>query len=232
MGGCVRILGMNSVPKLILASNSPRRKQLLALTGREFEIHPANVDETLLDEEEPGDYVVRLAVSKAREIAEISNGSGIILAADTTVVDKDAILGKPIDNEEATSMLRGLRGHTHRVYSGLALCHSQADDMVTDLCVTDVPMRNFSDEEMHTYVQSGDPLDKAGAYAIQHPHFQPVENLLGCFASVMGLPLCHLERSLSKLGSEPRTNIAAECQSALNYDCPIWQAVLNNEPLG
>lgn len=232
MGGCVRILVMTSAPKLILASNSPRRKQLLALTGWEFDIHPSNVDETLLDEEEPGDYVVRLAVSKAREISEITDASTIILAADTTVVDKDAILGKPVDNEEATSMLRGLRGHTHQVYTGLAVCHSQSDNMVTDLCITDVPMRNYSNEEIDTYVQSGDPLDKAGAYAIQHPHFQPVDNLRGCFASVMGLPLCHLERSLSKLGIKPGTNIAAECQSALNYDCPIWQAIINNEPLG
>jgi septum formation protein len=223
---------MNIAPKLILASNSPRRKQLLTLTGWNFEIHPADVDETLQVEEEPGDYVLRLAESKAREIAGKTSGSRIILAADTTVVDKDAILGKPSDSEEAASMLRGLRGHTHQVYTGLALCHSQADDLVTDLCVTDVPMRNFSDEEMQNYIESGDPLDKAGAYAIQHADFQPVDNLRGCFASVMGLPLCHLERSLVKLGSVPHVNIAAECQSALDYDCPIWQSVLNNEPLG
>lgn len=223
---------MTDTPKLILASNSPRRKQLMELTGWEFEIRPANVDETLLYDEEPGDYVVRLAVDKAREIAETSSGNAIFLAADTTVVDKDAILGKPIDNEEATSMLRGLRGHIHQVYTGLAVCHSQAEDLITDLCITDVPMRNYSDEEMLAYVQSGDPLDKAGAYAIQHPQFQPVDQLLGCFASVMGLPLCHLERSLYKLGLESRTNIAANCQSTLDYDCPIWQAILNNDPLG
>jgi septum formation protein len=232
LGGCVRISGMTNAPKLILASNSPRRKQLLSLTGWEFEVHPGDVDESLQVDEEPRDYVLRLAESKAREIAETTRGPRIILAADTTVVDNDAILGKPSDNEEAASMLRGLRGHTHQVYTGLALCHSQADDLVTDLCVTDVPMRNFSDEEMQNYIQSGDPLDKAGAYAIQHPHFQPVDNLRGCFASVMGLPLCHLERSLLKLGTVTHINIAAECQSALDYDCPIWQSVLNNELLG
>lgn len=223
---------MNRAPKLILASNSPRRRQLLALTGLEFEVQPAHVDETPRVDEEAGNYVMRLAESKAREIAGISDGTRIILAADTTVVDRDALLGKPADAEEAISMLRGLRGHTHQVYTGLALCYAHSDEMITDLCVTDVPMRDYSDEELLTYVQSGDPLDKAGAYAIQNPHFQPVGNLRGCFASVMGLPLCHLERSLLKLGSAPGNGFAAECQSALKYDCPIWQSVLDNLPLG
>ena len=223
---------MISEPKFILASNSPRRKQLLALTGWEFVVQPAHVNETLLAGEKPGDYVLRLAESKAGEIAHMTNGSEIILAADTTVVDEDAILGKPSDNEEAASMLRGLRGHTHQVYTGLALCRSRADKMITDLCVTDVPMRNYTDKEIQTYVTSGDSHDKAGAYAIQHPHFQPVEKLCGCFASVMGLPLCHLERALFKLGVAPNLDISKNCQSALNYECLIWQAVLNNEPLG
>jgi len=223
---------MNSAPKLVLASNSPRRKQLLALTGWEFEVQPADVNEALLKEEEPGNYVLRLAESKAREIGKMTGGPEIILAADTTVVDKDAILGKPIDKEEAASMLRSLRGHTHQVYTGLALCHSRAEDMITDLCITDVPMRMYSDEEMQTYVASGDPLDKAGAYAIQHPNFQPVDKLRGCFASVMGMPLCHLQRSLTKLGVAPLVDLARQCQSVLDYECPIWQAVLNYEPLG
>jgi len=104
--------------------------------------------------------------------------------------------------------------------------------LVTDLCVTDVPMRKYSDEEIEAYAASGDPLDKAGAYAIQHAGFHPVDGLSGCYASVMGLPLCHLTRSLRKLGVEPETDIAAECQAALSYDCPVSAAILRGEMVG
>jgi len=223
---------MSKKPKLILASNSPRRKQLLALTGWDFEVHPSDINEDLLPAESPGGYVLRLAQGKAREVARLNGGSEIILAADTTVVDADAILGKPVDAPEAASMLRGLRGHTHQVYTGLAVYRSRTDKLVTDLCVTDVPMRNYPDEEMLAYIASGDPHDKAGAYAIQHPDFHPVENLTGCFASVMGLPLCHLARSIGKLGFNAQVDIPAECQSALDYDCPAWRTILLEEPLG
>jgi MAF protein len=223
---------MRNAPEFILASNSPRRKQLLALTGWDFEVQPADINEDLLPSENPGDYVLRLAEGKAREVARMTGGSGIILAADTTVVDADAILGKPADAAEAASMLGGLRGHTHQVYSGLAVCRARADHLVTDLCVTDVSMRNYTDEDMQAYIASGDPLDKAGAYAIQHPSFHPVENMSGCFAGVMGLPLCHLARSLKKIGVTMQVDIAAECQSALEYDCPVWQTILLDEPFG
>jgi MAF protein len=223
---------MDETPFLILASNSPRRKSLLELTGWEFKVQPSQVDETLMKGEEPWDYVVRLAQNKAGKIAHLNGDSGIILAADTTVADQDAILGKPQDSKEAADMLRGLRGHAHQVYTGLAMCRSDSNNMVTDLCVTNVPMRNYTDDEVQKYVESGDPLDKAGAYAIQHPDFHPVDKLQGCYASVMGLPLCHLKRSLTRLGVSSKMDIAAKCQSALEYKCPIWQAVLNNEPLG
>jgi len=223
---------MSKVPKLILASNSPRRKQLLALTGWDFDVQPADINEDLLLAEHPGDYVLRLAEGKAREVAFTTMGSGIILAADTIVVDAGVLLGKPADATEAASMLRSLRGHTHQVYTGLAVCNSQADYLVGDLCITDVPMRDFSDEDMVAYIASGDPLDKAGAYAIQHSSFHPVENISGCFASVMGLPLCHLVRSLKKLGLEEQVDIPAECQSALNYDCPVWQTILTEKSFG
>jgi len=229
---CVRILSMVETPFLILASNSPRRKSLLKLTGWDFKVLPADVDETLMKGEEPGDYVVRLAEKKAGVIALLNDAGGIILAADTTVVDQGVILGKPADGREAAEMLKALRGHAHQVFTGLALCRSESDDLVKDLCITNVPMRRYTDEEVQRYIESGDPLDKAGAYAIQHPDFHPVEDLQGCYASVMGLPLCHLERSMRKLGVTPQVDIAAGCQSALEYKCPIWQYVLNNEPHG
>ena len=221
---------------LYLASKSPRRRQLIALGGWAAQIVPVEIDERPYSGELPGVYVLRMAESKARGAEIKFPANGVVIAADTAVVNKEndhvELLGKPTDGSDAEAMLRKLRGKIHQVFTALAIILVKDGTLRTDCCVTDVPMRNYSDEEMLAYVQSGDHLDKAGAYAIQHAHFLPVDNLRGCFASVMGLPLCHLERSLSKLGSMPGTNIAAECQSALNYDCPIWQAVLNNEPLG
>jgi len=222
---------MSKFSGLILASNSPRRKQLLSLTGLDFQVQPADLDEILLPGEHPWDHVLRLAQSKAREAVRIAGGSGFFLAADTIVVDADAILGKPVDKQEAISMLNGLRGHTHQVYTGLALCRSRGDHVVTDICIVDVPMRNFSDEEINTYVASGDPLDKAGAYAIQHEGFQPVDNLRGCFAGVMGLSLCHLMRMFKRMDVTLNEDIPSRCQAELNYDCPIWQDILNDREL-
>jgi septum formation protein len=219
-------------PVLVLASNSPRRRELLKLGGWKFDARPAEVDESQRPGEAPGTYVLRLAGSKAHACAKTVLEDEIILAADTTVVDGQAILGKPKDAAEAAEMLRALRGHSHQVYTGLAVLNPVDGNMITDLCVTEVPMRAYGDEEIQAYVASGDPLDKAGAYAIQNTGFHPVEGLCGCYASVMGLPLCHLARSLHKLGILPTTNIAAECQSALEYACPISPAVLRGDMVG
>ena len=231
---------MSEKPRLVLASNSPRRRRLLALTGWTFSVAPAEVDESQLPGEAPGDYVLRLARGKARACLSWRLGQGaaqaaeddLILAADTAVVDGEGILGKPKDKAEAAEMLVALRGHSHQVCTGIALLRMKDRRLVTDLCVTEVPMRAYRDDEIANYVATGDPLDKAGAYAIQHPQFQPVEKLNGCYASVMGLPLCHLVRSLSRLEVTPAADVPANCQSALNYPCPISRAVLNGEPVG
>jgi septum formation protein len=219
-------------PVLVLASNSPRRRELLKLGGWTFEARAADVDESQQPGETPEAYVLRLAKSKAHVCAKTSQEHAIILAADTTVVDGQDILGKPKDPAEAVAMLQRLRGHSHQVLTGLALLGRRDGKPVTDLCCTQVPMRDYGDDEIKRYVASGDPLDKAGAYAIQNPAFHPVESLEGCYASVMGLPLCHLTRSLRSLGLAPHTDIAAECQSALGYACPIFPAVLRGEMVG
>jgi len=224
---------------LVLASNSPRRRQLLSLGGWEFNVCAAEVDETPLPSEEPPAYVCRLAESKARAAAAANYGD-LILAADTTVVDELAppgskILGKPSDEADARRMLRSLRGRVHQVYTALALYRPEDGSLLTDLCCTDVPMRDYSDAEIETYIASGDPLDKAGAYAIQHAGFHPVEDLQGCFANVMGLPLCHLLRLLRKLNIQPQTQPKADlpqaCQAELGYDCPVFGAILRGEPV-
>lgn len=218
------VLESSSV-NLILASNSPRRRQLIGLTGWDFVVSVADVNEDPLPNESPSDYVLRLAETKARTIR--ADADEIILAADTTVVDGSEILGKPQDDEEAVAMLTRLRGRMHQVYTGIALFRGGDDSLLTDLCVTDVPMRGYSDEEIRSYVASGDPFDKAGAYAIQHPEFRPVAGMDGCYASVMGLPLCHVVRLMRRLGIEPSADVPANCQKLLEYDCPVFDSILN-----
>ena len=165
------------------------------------------------------------AETKARAIS--AHADQIILAADTTVVDGGDILGKPKDNVEAFAMLTRLRGHTHQVYTGVALLRLSDGLLLKELSVTDVPMRNYSDEEIHAYILTGDPLDKAGAYAIQHPRFKPVASMSGCYAGVMGLPLCHVIRMMRKMEAPPHADAPVKCQTLLEYHCPVSRAILS-----
>lgn len=217
---------------LLLASNSPRRRQLLSLGNWKFDVAAADVDESQKPGEAPADYVLRLAEAKARALMKNASAEHIIIGSDTTVVDAGDILGKPADVAEAVSMLTRLRGHSHQVYTGIAALRLSDRKLVTDLCITQVPMRSYSDEEIRAYAESGDPLDKAGAYAIQHPSFQPVEKMTGCYASVMGLPLCHLVRTLRKLDVSPQADVPANCQAYLDYECPVSQRILHGENVG
>jgi nucleoside triphosphate pyrophosphatase len=216
---------MTSHPLLVLASNSPRRRQLLALADWMFNIIVTDVDESVRANELPADYVLRLAETKACAVA--AHSDQIILAADTTVVDGNEILGKPKDNVEALSMLTRLRGHAHQVYTGVALLRLSDGLLLKELSVTDVPMRNYSDEEINAYILTGDPLDKAGAYAIQHSRFNPVAHMAGCYASVMGLPMCHVVRMMRKMESPPHADVSIKCQTMLEYQCPVSRAILN-----
>jgi septum formation protein len=217
---------------LVLASSSPRRRELLALTGWKFEINPADIDESPRPGEPPGDYVLRLAVDKAHVAAIQASPAQIVLAADTTVADGADLLGKPANKGQAVAMLEQLRGRVHQVYTAIALLAPGSDGPFTDLCTSQVPMRNYTASEIETYAASGDPMDKAGAYAIQHAGFHPVEGFAGCFASVMGLPLCHLTRTLTKMGLPPQVDVPAACQAHLNYRCPVFRSVLNGENVG
>jgi len=214
--------------KFLLASNSPRRREMLGWLGWEFTVRPADIDETPLPGEAPEPYVLRLAGSKALAALSYAQEDQTVLAADTIVADGDTLLGKPASAEEATGMLRQLRGRSHRVCTAIALIFPENRNRVQrSICVSQVPMRLYSDAEIAAYVASGDPLDKAGAYAIQHSEFHPVENFNGCFASVMGLPMCHLLRVTGQVAA-----IEAICKSKLGYDCPISAAVLRGEALG
>jgi MAF protein len=213
---------------VILASASPRRRELFSLLGMEFQVIPAEVDEIPFRGETAPDYVLRMAEDKARWIVDRQDATPLVLAADTTVVDHDQILGKPLDAEEAERMLKSLRGRVHLVYSGIVVAWKR--ELRTDLCRTEVPMRHYSDQEMRAYIASGDPMDKAGAYAIQHKGFHPVEGMSGCFANVMGLPLCHLVRTLGSLGLEICRNVPQTCQDHIGYGCPVYPSILSAFP--
>jgi MAF protein len=214
---------------LLLASNSPRRKELLALGNLSYNVCVSNVDESQLADESPRAYVLRLARAKALAVSEQAQPGQIVIGADTAVIDGAEILGKPKNEEDAARMLRQLRGRTHQVYTGVALYRARDQKMIAELCVTDVPMRAYSDDELAAYIQTGDPLDKAGAYAIQHAEFNPVAEMRGCYASVMGLPLCHLARALQKMDVSFAAEISDACRSFLKYECPISSAILRGE---
>jgi septum formation protein len=220
--------------RLYLASNSPRRKELLTLIKLEYNLLLAQVDETPLPDEDGIKYVQRVANSKAFGAANQVGGRAVVIAADTAIIDdqpdgKPRILGKPVDVYDAVEMLHRLRGHTHHVLTAVSILRTDDGTMRLDLCRTEVPMRNYSEQEIEAYAATGDPLDKAGAYAIQHAGFHPVEELTGCYANVMGLPLCHLTRSLSSLGIVPKVDVPQTCQAALGYECHAYNDILSEK---
>ncbi|HTP00699.1 MAG TPA: Maf family protein [Anaerolineales bacterium] len=218
--------------RILLASTSPRRRELMSLGDWNFTISASNVDESQHPGERPAAYVLRLAEAKARAADVDPESADVIVAADTIVVDNGQLLGKPRDAADAVLMLRQLRGRVHEVYTGLAVIHTRTGQLWNDLCVTSVPMRDYNDVEIDNYVRSGDPLDKAGAYAVQHEEFHPVAGLRGCFASVMGLPLCHLLRLLAKMRLVQKGELPARCQKHLEYACPVSDAILRYEQAG
>jgi septum formation protein len=210
---------------LILASASPRRQQFFSLLGVPFSSLAADVEENLGYGEKPEEMVCRLSRTKAEALAE-DCPERLIVAADTIVVLDGQVLGKPAGADEAVAMLWRLRGREHLVFSGLTALSSSTGQQATELAQTTVWMRPYSDEEISRYVASGDPLDKAGAYAIQHQEFNPVAYIQGCYASVMGLPLCHLTRALSRLGLTLPVDVSRVCQDFTGHRCSIAEGIL------
>ncbi len=210
---------------LILASASPRRRELLALLGLPFTVASADVNEGAMEGEPPGVMVMRLSLAKARQVAR-DRSCGWIIAADTVVVSDGRILGKPANQSEATAMLQRMRGQPHVVYSGVVLWNAATGRYASDLAETQVWMRDYSDEEITRYVASSDPLDKAGAYGIQNCDFHPVSRVEGCYASVMGFPLCHLYRLLRRWGRSLPATPAAACRAFTGHDCQVYGAVV------
>ncbi len=197
------------MPDLILASQSPRRQQLLAALGLAFSVDAADVDETPRPGEDPAALACRLCRAKAAAVAGRHPGA-IILAADTVVALDGALLGKPADPAEAVAMLAALRGRTHQVYTAVSVARDGT--LAAQLSVSDVTMRAYSDGEIAAYVATGDPLDKAGAYAIQHPLFSPVAAWTGCYTGIMGLPLALAQEMLAAAGAPVAEDAAMACR--------------------
>ncbi len=185
----------------------------------------ADVDETPHPGESPDALAVRLARAKAHALApSLDDGWHFALAADTTV-DLDGLsLGKPASAAEAQAMLRRLRSRTHQVHTGVALRAADGNTLIARRVTTEVRMRAYSEAEVAAYIASGDPLDKAGGYAIQHPEFQPVAQVERCYANVVGLPLCAITAMLADCGYEIAGPMADLCRRHFAYRCPVPDA--------
>jgi septum formation protein len=192
--------------RLVLASASPRRRELLAQAGFSFEVHPAHIPEDPLPAEDPIAYVVRLAREKAEAIfaqlsaAQRSSDGAValqVLGADTTVTLDNHILGKPEDAADAARMLRMLSGRTHRVITGVAVITSNTTEVAAE--VTGVQFLALSDEEIAEYIATGEPMDKAGAYAIQGRAARWIPRVQGCYFNVVGLPIALVSTILESL---------------------------------
>jgi MAF protein len=216
---------------LILASQSPRRRELLRLLGLPFDVTISDVSETPRTGETPPELVTRLSRAKARKADLNGRRGALVIACDTIVALREGpaqaeILGKPRDARDARRMLRRLRGRSHAVYSAVTV-ENPGHAATTDLVETALTMRPYTDGEIKAYVASGDPLDKAGAYAIQHEGFDPVEKIHGCYASVMGLPLCHLARRLREWGMDLDTDVPTACQTHTDHVCHVYQVIVS-----
>jgi len=188
--------------KLILASSSLRRAEVLRNAGIEFEVRPADIDETRRPGEPAGDYVQRLALEKARAVvsSESSANNFIVIGADTVVVNRGEILLKPDSPDDARRMLRQLSGGAHEVHTGLAAIHMphKIERVIEE--VTSVHFASLSDAEIDAYIATGEPFDKAGAYGIQSLGGRYVTRVEGCYFNVMGMPLARLWATLKEFG--------------------------------
>ena len=218
----------NQKTNFLLASQSPRRSELLNLIGKPFDVEPANIDENVIKDEEPYPYAKRLALSKALKVARNSRSDSVVIGADTIVVHNNNIVGKPASKKEARQILMNLRGHTHQVVTAIAIHYRKLGNTIQDLCETSVQMRNMTEEEITDYISTGDPHDKAGAYAIQNVVYKPATTLGGCLANVIGLPLCHITKALREKNIHVDKDIAQKCQDHIGYDCPVYKSILDN----
>lgn len=193
---------MMNKAKLVLASASPRRRELLEQVGLVFEVIPSNVPEEPIHGETPEEHVVRLSVEKAREVARrYDNEERWIIGSDTIVLSDGKVLGKPQDDKEAARMLSMLSGRKHRVITGYCILNTLTGAEIKRSVETKVIFKKLKNEEIIGYVESGEPMDKAGAYAIQGLGSFMVEGIEGSYSNVVGLPVCQIVDDLEMAGA-------------------------------
>ena len=184
--------------KIVLASQSPRRKELLGRMGLEFVTQASKIDESAFDGLAARELVATLSREKAQWIARQLDGETLVIGADTVVVRDGAALGKPKDAEDAVAMLLSLSGRDHQVCTGVTVC--RGDRVLTQVEETQVTFRELTEAEVRQYVSTGEPMDKAGAYGIQGLGGLLVEGILGDYSNVVGLPVCRLGQMLKDFG--------------------------------
>ena len=195
--------------KIVLASQSPRRRQLLGQMGLEFTTQSPEIDEHAFHGRDARDLVETLSREKARWVARQQTPDTLVIGADTVVVLDGAILGKPRDGAEAEAMLAALSGRDHQVFTGVTLC--QGDRILTQAEETQVTFRPLTGQEIRQYVSTGEPMDKAGAYGIQGLGGLLVEGIRGDYFNVVGLPICRLGRMLAQVGEDTLAQCAQKC---------------------
>ena len=186
--------------RVVLASKSPRRSELLKQVGLDFDVIPSRVTEDFIQGESPQGHVIRLADAKALDVGNRYPDRWVI-AADTIVYINGSILGKPGSPEEAMEMLRSLSGREHWVLTGFSVCHLEKGKRDKEAVETAVKVKTLTRDEMGWYVQTGEPFDKAGGYAIQGIGSFMIESIRGSYSNVVGLPLCELIQMLTRLGA-------------------------------
>lgn len=218
---------MGAGVQVVLASGSPRRQAFLRELGVAFTVLPADVDESPLAGESPIPLARRLAERKAAAVAAklrqdaplVPRVPHVIVAADTVVALGELLLAKPEDDADAVRMLTLLRGQSHQVHSAVAVLATATGAVQTRVSSTTVWMRDYTDGEIAAYVATGDPHDKAGAYAIQHPTFAPVARLEGCLSGVIGLPLHELRELLDGAGVTLTGDVVQVCEAQTHFAC-------------
>ncbi len=233
---CVAVLRwagkeIGTTAPLVLASASPRRRELMQGLGLEFEILPADVPEDPLPGESAQDLVQRLSRDKATKVAE-GLGHGFVIGADSVVVHQGKSMGKPANDGEARAMLRELRGTTHHVCTGLTVIDAGSGRSLTDSLTSQITLREFSDEEIETSVASGTPRDKAGAYAVQDTELRPASRWDGCYNNIVGLPLCRLLEMLSELGYQLPTQWSPPDSVTCGPECRLPKSRLEKSSSG
>ncbi len=210
---------MDLEPDIVLASESQRRREIIGALDSAVEfVSPGIYERPPYPGEDAEEYVRELSEEKALAVESNGHSETLVIGADTSVVLGEEILGKPIDEAEARAMLMALRGRSHRVVTGVTVVRKSF--LASSVTSGDVAMRGYSDDEMEAYIESGEPFDKAGGYAIQDERFAPVSTFSGCYLNIVGFPLCEVVRLMTKVRFDAKLKPEWRAPERCPSDCP------------